>query len=243
MQKVASTDELTVFISDEVLRERVREILQDEKQAPSKIGKFFAHPLTAVVVGFLLTGVIGLALSWYFNESAKERDRDYATYEASIKAVQDFSRAVYARYTRAEMLLSALRRGAPLEEVQEKKKLYDGAFVDWGINLQANLLTIRRLTKSVRFTSFEATVESEFTPLLTTLDQCLTKAYDERAQNGNPALTIEHCKADAMLKNILSKGYDITNSLYEYVAEEMQESEALNSADRADGKRRRRSSA
>jgi hypothetical protein len=228
----SSTDQLTTLISEEILRERVKNILQDGKRTSSWAG-IFSHPLTAVVVGFVLTGVVGFFLSWSFNEKAKERDRIYNAREreiaeakifseASVKAVQDFSRAVYARHTRAMMLLSSLRRKAPPEELRERKKLYDEAFVDWGVNQQANLLEIRRLTKSIRFTSFENTVEKRFMPLLTNLDNCLTKAYDESTRKGTPDSILGSCKANELLNETLNEGYDLTNSLYEYVAEEIQ---------------------
>ncbi len=250
------TDPLDTVISDEVLRERVRRIVREGEGPQEKPWKrVLSHPLTAVVVGFLLSGVVGLVLNWAFNENAKERERIYSAqvadaerkltesrvfYESSLGAIQDFSRAVYARHTRAMMLVSALKRGVSSEEIKERKRLYDDAFVNWGINQQANLLAIRRLTKSAGFSSFEADVEFKLVPVLRTLDSCLTRAYDENVRGGNSVVILDECRAGDLLQQALDQGYAVTSGLYEHITGEMlRETKSPNPGVAPDGQDRR----
>jgi hypothetical protein len=105
----------------------------------------------------MLTGLIGCALTtWYTYWNARQERAlaDHkAHYDMSTRAVQEFARTAYDRYTRAEMLQSSLLRHAPLDEVKQRKRAYDAAFAEWGASHQANLLAIRKITRSASYTS------------------------------------------------------------------------------------------
>src|SRR3989442_13769734 len=94
------------------------------------------HPLTIAAFSFLLTGVVGAVLAARLNETQRERDRFLQVTAARQTAVQDFARTTYDRWTRANMLWSALRRPASLDEVRERKRAYDAAYARWGRELQ-----------------------------------------------------------------------------------------------------------
>lgn len=80
-------------------------------------------------------------------------------------AVQSFSKFIYERRARAELLASALKRHASsptLEsraEVVERKKLYDKAYFRWNSNHQANLLLVRQVLGSEQYSDFESIVD------------------------------------------------------------------------------------
>lgn len=210
-------DPVDEVLSDEMLRERIRRSLRAEP--PGRLQRLLSHDIVKILFGFLLTGVVGAFLTWRVEESTRRRDEALARYEAGVTAIQSFSRAVYARHTRAMMLASSLRRDVDLEEIKRRKLEYDQAFVDWGTEQQANLLAIRKLTQASRFSKFEADVEFELVPVLRDLDACLTEAYDTRLGGGEPQPVLDSCNISILLQQALDEGYAITNGLFEYVSQ------------------------
>ena len=83
------------------------------------------HPLMIVVITFTLSGLLGAAFSQWLSKQAEETERLRVEAEARKVAVQSFSRYIYERRARAEMLASSFRRKAPIDEVKERKRLYD----------------------------------------------------------------------------------------------------------------------
>jgi len=217
MTKDKTTGSVEEVLTDEMLRERIRLLLRN--RSAGRLHRFLSHDLTKIVIGFLLTGLVGTFLTWRIEEAARRRDEALARYEAGVASIQSFSRAVYSRHTRAMMLASSLRRDVDLEEIKRRKLEYDQAFVDWGTEQQANLLAIRKLSQASRFSKFEADVEFELVPVLRELDSCLTEAYDLRLGGGAPDSVLDSCDISNLLQRALDEGYSITNGLFEYVAQ------------------------
>lgn len=63
--------DLSSTIDDELLRSRIRTLI-DEKPADSFFQRISTNPLTAILIGFLLTGVIGGFLTNYYSVKQKE---------------------------------------------------------------------------------------------------------------------------------------------------------------------------
>src|SRR5664279_1185235 len=55
----------------------------------------------------------------------------YATQQSRRKSVEAIANLIYDRRTRAGMVVPSLRRNAPLDEIQFRKRAYDEAYVDW----------------------------------------------------------------------------------------------------------------
>ena len=68
------------------------------------------HPLAGVFLGFLMTGVLGAALTNHFSTLRQREAEVTQLRESRRKAVLDLSRFYSERFTRAEMLLAALER-------------------------------------------------------------------------------------------------------------------------------------
>jgi hypothetical protein len=58
-------------ITDEVLRHRIRSLM-NEKSKPSKLQTISTNPLVSVVVGFVLTALVGGALTYYYGRQQQE---------------------------------------------------------------------------------------------------------------------------------------------------------------------------
>lgn len=178
-------------------------------------GALLRHPLFIVVVTFALSGLLGTAFSQWLSKQAKEAERIRIEMEARRTAVQSFSRYVYERRARAEMLASSFRRQAPLDEVEERKRLYDDVYVRWNSNHQANLFLIRDVLQSEQYSLLESAVEFVLVgKIFRPLDTCLTKAYDARLNDEDPKAILDECQARRLLQEALDCGYAITDELY-----------------------------
>jgi hypothetical protein len=131
-------------------------------------------------------------------------------------AVQNLSRSIYERRARADMLASSLFRGAQLDEIKERKKLYDEALVRWNTNNQTNLFLVREVLRIDAYSFIESSVEfTLIDKIFRPLDVCLTQAYDA-ATSGNSAMSIvQECQVRKLLQDALDCGYAIADELYQ----------------------------
>ncbi len=188
------------------------------KKLKSITTNVLSHQLTGIGVGFLLTGVIGTLLSNYYSNKQFEREKFLEITNTRRSAIQSFASLIYLRLSRADMLTSSLKRSAPLEEVKDRKKLYDDAYVSWNSNLQANLFLIRSVIEAKGYSDFEGHVEFRLTPILTKVDACLTQAYDQKLKNVNPKKVLESCKLKDILNLSQDCSYAITDGLFKIAA-------------------------
>jgi hypothetical protein len=173
------------------------------------------HPLAAVTLAFLLSGVLVTLVANYYGQRQAKLERERTATAARRQAVQTFSRFIYERRVRAEMLWSSLHRRAALEEVRERKRLYDEAFVAWNSNLQANHFLVREVLEASDYSEFEGAVESRLVfKIFRPLDHCLTRAYDARIAGADPLRVLEECNATSLIQQALDCGWALTNELY-----------------------------
>jgi hypothetical protein len=105
---------------------------------------------------------------------------------------------IYDRRTRAGMVVSSIRRNAPLDEVQFRKRAYDEAYVDWNKNVLLNLFVIREVGGELKFAALEQMFEDDLVGAMADVDRCLTKAYDRKLA-GRIDLHRRALQADAVL--------------------------------------------
>lgn len=166
----------------------------------------------------LLIFTLGVALNQSIRsqeESAREAESLRARSEARQAAVQSLSRFIYERRVRAELLASSLRRNVSLDEIMQRKRQYDEAYVLWNTNHQANLLLIRQMVGDTYYTEFESLLEFHLVGrILKPLDQCLTAAYDARLTNAKSSGLLEQCSASVLIQRALDCGYAFTDELF-----------------------------
>jgi len=189
--------------------------------------------ITKLVVS-LLTPLLLFWIGFMTNKGIREVESDKISEQKRVEnvrsrqqAVQSFSKYIYERRARAELLSSSLRRHAksPLAESYNelilRKKLYDEAYYNWNANSQANLFLIRQILQDDRYTIIEDIVEKDLIlNILRPLDACLTDAYDNAIRNGDPVVILDNCNSKVLLANALDCGYAITDELYKLTAED-----------------------
>ena len=110
--------------------------------------------------------------------------------------------------------LSSLRRGADLDEVRERKRGYDGAYVDWNKSVRQNLFAIREVMGETQFSDLEQDFETLLVAPLAQIDACLTRAYDRRLKSEDPKPDLEACRMVEIYQLTLDCGAAFTNELY-----------------------------
>lgn len=168
-------------------------------------------PIILFTLGFVANGWVRRA------ELAREEGRrTQLQAEVRAEAVRSFSRALYGRRTRAELVVSSLRRGAELEEVRRRKRDYDAVYVEWNTNHKANLLTIREIVADSLYTEWESQVEFGLVPrIFAPMDACVTRAYDARLAGRDPNPILDSCDISHLLQRALDCSHAIAEGLFQ----------------------------
>ena len=138
----------------------------------------------------------------------------YATQQSRRKSVESLAHLIYERRTRAGMVVSSMRRNAPLDEVQFRKRAYDEAYVDWNKNILLNLFAIREVGGDMKFAGLEKSFEDELVASMADVDRCLTKAYDRKLAGEDVVPMLEACRMAQLHQFILDCGATFTDELY-----------------------------
>jgi hypothetical protein len=159
------------------------------------------HPLVSMVLGFILTGVLGTALTQHFLDQ-REQEKLRAQVALDTKqAIQQFSKLNEERKVRAEMMFRALRSGSNDDEVKTAKQEYEKSYVAWSVERPGTLLLFRDLLSSENYefveTGFnESLVEKIFSPIRLCLTTSLGHGDDRAAVNK----TLGACQIDELLE-------------------------------------------
>jgi hypothetical protein len=159
--------------------------------------------LMSAVINGIVTACVGAWLA-----------QTYATQQSRRKSVESLAHLIYERRTRAGMVVSSMRRNAPLDEVQFRKRAYDEAYVDWNKNILLNLFAIREVGGDMKFAGLEKTFEDELVASMADVDRCLTKAYDHKLAGEDVVPMLEACRTAQLHQFILDCGATFTDELY-----------------------------
>lgn len=159
------------------------------------------HPIVNVVLGFILTGVLGTAITQHFMDQ-REQEKLRAQMALDRKqAVQQFSSVNAERKVRAEMLLQALRDNSNGDELKTAIQEYENAYVTWSVERPGTLLLFRDLLSPENYQlvekGFEESLEGKiFSPIRRCLSTALAQSGDRQAVNQ----TLESCRIDELFE-------------------------------------------
>ena len=159
------------------------------------------HPLVTLVIGFILTGVLGTAITQHFLDR-REQEKLRAQRAIDIKeAIQQFSRLNAERTLRAELMLGALRSAPDDEQRGAAREAYENAYVAWSVERPGTLLMFRDLLASENYelvkTKFEQNLVGKvFHPTHLCLTTALERGNDKAAVDD----TLKACRIDELLE-------------------------------------------
>jgi hypothetical protein len=144
--------------------------------------RWYEHPMANMVVGFLLTGVIGTALTQNF---MGRREREKLRAQAAVErkeTIKTVSELLAANQLQAELLVEAVEAGEAPEKVEQRKDEYEQAYKAWrtqraGLTLLAReLMTEEQFVQFVQFVQFDEFVGRRLNDgTVVPLRQCLLK--------------------------------------------------------------------
>jgi hypothetical protein len=171
------------LIADETLRFRIRQIIPERQEG--LITRISTNPLTATIIGFLLTWGIGTLLTDKLKtkqlENAKALDESKAAREKAKTAIYGIAELMFNRYTTATLLASSLDRQVTIETMEEfkkRKQLHDDAYVKWNAELKVSQLTIRDITSDTVYRKLVTFLDKRMMPHFAHVDSVLTDGYD-----------------------------------------------------------------
>jgi hypothetical protein len=159
--------------------------------------------LTSAILNGIVTACVGAWLA-----------HTYATQQNRRKSVETIAHLIYDRRTRAGMVVSSLRRNAPLDEIQYRKRAYDEAYVDWNKNILLNLFVIREVEGDLKFAALERMFEDDLVGAMADVDRCLTTAYDRKLAGENVVPILDACQMSTLHQFVLDCGATFTDELY-----------------------------
>lgn len=159
------------------------------------------HPLVSIVLGFILTGVLGTAITQHFlDQREQEKLRAQVAFDRK-QAIQQFTKLNEARNVRAEMLLKALRSDSNDDEVKAARQEHEKAYVAWSEERQSTLLLFRDLLSIENYQLVEAGFnESLVGKIFSPIRLCLTTALGHGDDRAAVKITLEACRIDELLE-------------------------------------------
>ena len=160
------------------------------------------HPLINMLVGFLLTGVLGTALTQHFLDQ-REQERLRAQVALDTKqAIQQFSKLNEERKVRAEIMLTALRSTSSPDEIKPVRQAYEKAYVAWSVERPGTLLLFRNLLSSENYQLVETGIrESLAGKIFDPIRLCMITALGHRDDRAAVKESLEVCRIDELLEH------------------------------------------
>jgi hypothetical protein len=194
------------------------------------------HPLAAVALGFVLTGILATGFSKWIDYRSQQREANSAAHARAVQSVKEITDLLYERRTRGVLLSSAIRRQARESETLARKSAYDDVYVRWNSTLLSNQFRMREISGSI-YSEYEGYIDQKLAPLLKSADKCLTDTFDAYLRStkpggiapaavpssgpGAPDLAnqqLDACKVEMLHDAIERCSYELTGALYRLVA-------------------------
>ena len=95
-------------IDDELIRQRTRQLFGEKQQ--SKFSGFLRHPLTALVLGFILTGLLGALIQYQVDKSRRAAEQRELRRTAALSVVDSVALRLNRLYYDAGRYYEAIRQ-------------------------------------------------------------------------------------------------------------------------------------
>jgi hypothetical protein len=180
---------------------------------------WLSHPLTTMIVGFLLTGVLGTALTQNFMD---RREREKLRSQAVIarkEAVKELSELMAARQLHAQLFVEAIESGASSEEIAQRKAEHQEAYETWRTRRASTMLLARDLMSDAHYRDFVQfvdirLVENTFVPIR----GCISDAFLKSKERKSALTAIERCDVNGLIQRSIKCGDAIVETLYVFAA-------------------------
>lgn len=189
--------------------------MTEETQKKKTLGEILRHPLANVIVGFLLTGVLGTTITQYYNALRAKQTEQHELAKARKDSIEGLS-ALNAEYlARAGMLLAAIERGDEAAAAK-LKAAFDDAALRWQIEKPPTLLAARDALPEEVYIQIRDQLEQGFRDrFLVPVGRCLESAMQMLSESGDVARRLRECRAQEYLTQAKACSRVLIDMLYE----------------------------
>jgi hypothetical protein len=199
----------------------------NEQSKPSVASAWLRHPLASVVIGFMLTGVVGGALTNYYTFKRTEAQRKQAQIEARTKAVTRLSALSTEQLVRAEQLIDALRSETRTRDLDELVELYQTASIRWRSEASPALIAAREVLPAEVYYRFRQRVKGEFRQrFLDPLERCVIRSQRALASGEPVGRVLDDCNAARLVEQAGQCVDGLMDLLYEVGAGTIEDHDA-----------------
>jgi hypothetical protein len=189
--------------------------MDNSNQPKRSLGDLLKHPLANVIIGFLLTGVLGTTLTQYYIAQREKQSKQHelsVTRKASIAELA----ALNAEYlARAEMFLAAVDRG-DAGGAKELKKMFDDATVRWRTETSPTLMAARDVLPPEIYVQFREQLGTEFRErFLVPFGECLERGRRALGEGTEVATVLADCRAREYLSRAGNCSQALLDMFYE----------------------------
>ena len=183
---------------------------------PSLLHSALRHPLAAVVVGFILTGVVGTTLTSHLNDMRQKEAEAARLRDTRRTAVREMAKALSERLLRMEMLVTAIVRHAQPSVIAELKKAHEDAEAKWYLARPEVMILAREVIGESDFETIRTEMENRMVrKRLMPLRECLQKACDTAAEGGDAVAVLTAGRASETLRELHAGSDAIVDALYD----------------------------
>lgn len=179
------------------------------------LGEMLKHPLVNVIVGFLLTGVLGTTITQYYLALREKQKAQHDLTVARKESIAALSTLNAEYLARAGRILAAVEHGdeAGARELQSD---FNDAAVRWQIKKPPTLLGARDALPEDLYSELRDHLDKGFRErFLLPFGQCMESAMDELAAGGDVAGTLRDCRAREYLVQATACSRVLLDMLYE----------------------------
>ncbi len=195
--------------------------MADEQNTPTKTS-WLSHPLTSVLIGFILTGVVGSLITQHFFDRRQAEQLRAKFIENRQKVIESVSRYTIERLTRTELFVNALTSTAPTSDknLHKRKEQYDEAYLKWKTESSVVLLIAKDLLSPSGYQLFQRYLEVKLHQnMLTPAHACMQQAYTNRAQMEQARQILTDCRIETLLQQANACVKALTELLHELTAD------------------------
>lgn len=185
-------------------------------EQPPLISRLSRHPLAAVFMGFMLTGVVGTMMTNYLT-TARQHEADMARHrETRRQAVLEMSRLLSERLLRVEMLVHSIQRHAPRDVILEHKKNLDETEARWFTKRPEVLLLSREVLGEADYETLRSDIETRMSrKRILPMRDTLERACAEIAEGRDGAESLKEMKIGQTLTELRNGIEALTDGLYD----------------------------
>jgi hypothetical protein len=186
-----------------------------EEKSKLQIGEMLRHPIANVIIGFVLTGVLGTSLTQYYSMKRQQEAQHQQQIEARKQAVSQLSSLNGEVLARAERLLRTLELGES-EHLDELQKHYNDAVLHWKAENHSTLLIARDVLPASTYYRFRGRLKEGFQErFLNPINDCLGRARHAAATGALAADVLSACNIRATFEQARSCSDLLVDLMYD----------------------------